>query len=97
SAELPARRSNERSQQRRGRLVPSARERAGRHRGLEPDLGGPTQLALCDELDPTAGSAENAGTQSYAQFKSTAGTRQNVVYVGANDGLLHGFRAGSYD
>src|SRR5256885_16760485 len=24
-------------------------------------------------------------------------TRMNVVYVGGNDGLLHGFRSGSYD
>jgi len=57
----------------------------------------PYATSWIDALYPTAGAAENAGTQSYAQFKSTAGTRQNVVYVGANDGLLHGFRAGSYD
>ena len=50
-----------------------------------------------DALYPAAAAPENTGTQSYAQFKSTAGTRENVVYAGANDGLLHGFRAGSFD
>ncbi|HEY1725271.1 MAG TPA: PilC/PilY family type IV pilus protein [Steroidobacteraceae bacterium] len=39
---------------------------------------------------------ENAG-QSYATYATTQATRMNVVYVGANDGLLHGFRAGSFD
>jgi type IV pilus assembly protein PilY1 len=34
---------------------------------------------------------------SYTVFASANATRQNVVYVGANDGLLHGFRAGSFD
>ena len=43
--------------------------------------------------DPTS---ENSGSQSYAQFTSTAQTRLNVVYTGANDGFLHGFRTGSY-
>jgi type IV pilus assembly protein PilY1 len=57
----------------------------------------PYATTWSDALYSTAAAAENTGTQSYAQFKSTAGTRQNVVYVGANDGLLHGFRAGSYD
>jgi type IV pilus assembly protein PilY1 len=40
---------------------------------------------------------ENSGTQSYLQFVAAEQTRLNVVYVGANDGLLHGFRAGSFD
>lgn len=36
------------------------------------------------------------GTESsYATFQQSNATRQNVVYVGANDGLLHGFRAGN--
>jgi type IV pilus assembly protein PilY1 len=34
---------------------------------------------------------------SYATFASTYAARLNVVYTGANDGLLHGFRAGSFD
>lgn len=38
-----------------------------------------------------------AGAQSYAAFQSKYQTRTNVVYAGANDGLLHGFRAGHFD
>lgn len=34
---------------------------------------------------------------AYASFVSTYATRSNVVYAGANDGMMHGFRAGSYD
>lgn len=41
--------------------------------------------------------SENSGTQTYAQFFTAQQTRENVVYVGANDGLLHGFRAGAYN
>jgi type IV pilus assembly protein PilY1 len=41
-----------------------------------------------DRLNPAATMPE-AG--------SSAQTRMNVVYVGGNDGLLHGFRSGSYD
>jgi type IV pilus assembly protein PilY1 len=49
-----------------------------------------------DDLYPTTTMPENSG-QSYSQYVSTEATRLNVVYVGANDGLLHGFAAGSYD
>ena len=49
-----------------------------------------------DDLYPTATMPENSG-QSYSQYVSAEATRLNVVYVGANDGLLHGFSAGSYD
>ncbi|MBU9578584.1 pilus assembly protein PilY [Ralstonia mannitolilytica] len=48
-----------------------------------------------DALYAKASPAEAAG--SYANFKATYGQRQNVVYVGSNDGMLHGFRAGSFD
>lgn len=48
-----------------------------------------------DALNGSASPAEPTG--SYATFKSTYATRQNVVYVGANDGMVHGFRAGAYD
>lgn len=34
---------------------------------------------------------------SYSQFVADSATRKHVVYVGANDGLLHGFQAGSFD
>jgi type IV pilus assembly protein PilY1 len=50
-----------------------------------------------DRLYPTAAAPENSGTQSYLQFISAAQTRLNVVYAGANDGFLHGIRAGSFD
>jgi type IV pilus assembly protein PilY1 len=41
--------------------------------------------------------AENAG-ETYATYASSTGfqNRTNVVYVGANDGLLHGFRSGYF-
>jgi len=48
-----------------------------------------------DGLYAKAAPAEPNG--SYANFKKTYGQRLNVVYVGANDGMLHGFRAGSFD
>jgi type IV pilus assembly protein PilY1 len=34
---------------------------------------------------------------TYAAFVSSNATRTNVVYAGANDGFLHGFRAGAYN
>ena len=43
-----------------------------------------------------ASMGENSG-QAYTAFRSQYGTRQNLVYAGANDGLLHAFRAGAYD
>jgi type IV pilus assembly protein PilY1 len=48
-----------------------------------------------DALYPTTAMPE--GSTSYATFASNNATRANVVYIGANDGLLHGFRAGAYD
>src|SRR5271166_6236709 len=50
-----------------------------------------------DRLYPGTPMPENSGTQSYLQFVSAEQTRLNVVYVGANDGFLHGFRTGSFD
>ncbi len=48
-----------------------------------------------DLLNTTATPPEGG---SYAAFANgTAATRLNVVYVGSNDGMLHGFRAGSYN
>lgn len=37
------------------------------------------------------------GDSSYAEFKTVHQTRRGVVYVGANDGMLHAFNAGFYD
>jgi type IV pilus assembly protein PilY1 len=56
----------------------------------------PYGQAFTDKTGVSPSFPENAG-QGYATFKSSgAQTRLNVVYVGANDGLLHGFRTGSY-
>lgn len=33
------------------------------------------------------------GDSDYSGYKSTAATRQGMVYVGANDGMLHGFNS----
>ena len=49
-----------------------------------------------DKLYTSATMAENSG-QTYDQYAQAKATRLNVVYVGSNDGLLHGFSAGSYD
>lgn len=50
-----------------------------------------------DRLYPTAVNAENAtGAATYIQFTQANETRVNVVYAGSNDGLLHGFRSGSF-
>ncbi len=50
-----------------------------------------------DNLYPAAVAAEDAsGVQNYQSFNNTYTGRENVVYIGANDGLLHGFRSGSF-
>ncbi len=49
-----------------------------------------------DQLYPTAAVPENSG-QSYLAFSSAYQSRLNVVYTGANDGFMHGFRSGSFD
>lgn len=41
---------------------------------------------------------ENAtGAQTYSTFTNNNATRLNVVYVGGNDGILHGFEAGYFN
>lgn len=50
-----------------------------------------------DRLYPSATPPENSGSQTYLQFVSAEQTRANVVYVGANDGMLHGFRSGAFN
>ncbi|QNP47144.1 pilus assembly protein [Diaphorobacter aerolatus] len=47
-----------------------------------------------DALYPDAAMPE--GDTSYSAFAASKASRTNVVYVGANDGFLHGFRAGAY-
>jgi len=53
--------------------------------------------AFADNLYTSATIPENAsGATRYSGFVSTYATRENMVYVGGNDGLMHGFEAGSY-
>jgi type IV pilus assembly protein PilY1 len=40
--------------------------------------------------------ASTGNLNQYPTWAASVATRTNVVYVGANDGLLHGFAAGSY-
>lgn len=49
-----------------------------------------------DKLYPKTTMPENSG-ETYSTYATNEATRLNVVYVGANDGFLHGFAAGSYD
>jgi type IV pilus assembly protein PilY1 len=50
-----------------------------------------------DKLYPaTDAMIENSGAQNYLQYQAAQGGRPNVVYVGSNDGMLHGFRSGSF-
>lgn len=55
-----------------------------------------TPVTWQDKLYPTAVMPENSG-QSYQQYTSAEASRLNVVYVGANDGLLHAFAAGNFN
>jgi type IV pilus assembly protein PilY1 len=61
----------------------------------------PYTATWVDHLNPTTVEPENTGapnnTQSYLQYITAAQGRLNVVYAGANDGMLHGFEAGSFD
>lgn len=41
------------------------------------------------------GGPEASASQSYAQFRQLNRNRRRVIYVGANDGMLHAFDAGS--
>jgi type IV pilus assembly protein PilY1 len=56
-----------------------------------------TLSSWVDNLWPSATPPENATTGSYAAYQATEASRANIVYVGANDGFLHGFRAGALD
>ncbi len=58
----------------------------------------PYAVTWSDRYRPTSVMPEAGGTaQTYAQYITNTKTRTNVVYVGANDGMLHGFRSGYYD
>ncbi|HEY2419467.1 MAG TPA: PilC/PilY family type IV pilus protein [Steroidobacteraceae bacterium] len=55
----------------------------------------PYVLTWRDNLFTTATMPENA--TSYLTFQTAQQSRLNVVYVGANDGFLHGFESGTED
>lgn len=63
-------------------------------------VGAPAPGALpdsfSDQFNPSAPTApENASVaQKYGQYASANAGRLNVVYVGGNDGFVHGFQAG---
>jgi type IV pilus assembly protein PilY1 len=50
-----------------------------------------------DSLYPAETLTENSGTNTYASFETTYASRMNVVYAGANDGFMHGFRSGYFN
>lgn len=59
---------------------------------------GPYTASWSDSLYTSGSLPENgSGAQSYPAFAASNATRLNIVYAGANDGMLHGFRSGSYD
>ena len=49
-----------------------------------------------DNYNPAAVMPENSGP-TYATFTTSNESRMNIVYAGANDGFLHGFRSGFFD
>ncbi|MFC5473523.1 pilus assembly protein [Paraherbaspirillum soli] len=60
-------------------------------------VGPPSKPYQATWVDRLYLAAKNPET-SYAAFvASSAATRTNVVYVGSNDGMVHGFQAGSYN
>ena len=64
-----------------------------------PTWVGPPQATFpahwVDKTNAGGAFPENAGP-TYQTFQVAAETRTNLVYAGANDGLLHGFRSGAY-
>jgi len=55
----------------------------------------PYPAVWSDLLHPAQTMPENSG-QTYAAFVTANQGRTNVVYAGANDGFMHGFRTGSF-
>ncbi|HWG31611.1 MAG TPA: PilC/PilY family type IV pilus protein [Steroidobacteraceae bacterium] len=50
-----------------------------------------------DRLYASGPVPENSATTSFLTFQQNHQNRENVVYVGSNDGMLHGFRTESSD
>lgn len=61
----------------------------------------PYSATWVDRLSPHTNMPENTGSQSYLQYSGSGSggqaMRLNVVYVGSNDGMMHGFRAGAFN
>jgi type IV pilus assembly protein PilY1 len=58
----------------------------------------PYTASWTDRLYPAAINAENAvGAPTYINYAQSNEMRLNLVYTGSDDGLLHGFRSGSYN
>jgi type IV pilus assembly protein PilY1 len=58
----------------------------------------PYPLVFTDKLNGSDPLPENASsTTSYPTYATSQQSRQQVVYVGANDGLVHGFRSGTFN
>ncbi len=62
-----------------------------------PDFNYPQTTGWTDKLYSSATMPENSATVKYGQFTSNNDQRLNVVYVGGDDGFLHGFAAGNYN
>ena len=62
-----------------------------------PVMGQYNNTFTDDLYGTTVSPPENqSGAQTYGAFASSDASRLNVVYVGSNDGYLHGFEAGSF-
>jgi type IV pilus assembly protein PilY1 len=58
----------------------------------------PYPASWMDRINAAVIPPENGATaQTYPVFVAAQTNRQQVVYVGANDGMLHGFRSGIYN
>jgi type IV pilus assembly protein PilY1 len=53
-------------------------------------------VSWTDKLYPAETLQENSGP-NYASFETAYNGRMNIVYAGANDGFLHGFRSGYFN
>lgn len=66
-----------------------------------PLLVGPPALTYVDRTfdpaDPTQLKDLTAAPDTFAAFRSLRSTRQRLAVVGANDGMLHAFNAGTFD
>ncbi|MBS0377026.1 MAG: pilus assembly protein PilY [Proteobacteria bacterium] len=60
--------------------------------------GAPYATNWTDRIHTSSVMAENGSTvQTYANYMAAQLNRTQVVYVGANDGMLHAFRSGTYN